>query len=487
MDRGLLCLTFRRFFVSVTGMGWRGEYRFLDECHPVMLGGVTRLILYGVPALAVLVVAISLLVVAAPRPVVGARLYGGPSPDGSLLSFRLVVIEQRGERATVVSERPVRVEARAGGERVAEWEGELDAEGTAAVTLQAARPLPGPAVVLATAPWTSTPLAMGSVEAFSARPHRAKAVRGGWIKPPQKGDLQIRVAASRGVLAVPFEATLLVEVRQSGAAMSGVELELGLESLDLLSPPQPTNEQGRTLIRIRPTAHVAALEIKARSSNGLRGRWYSTVPVVGGAMLAEVSPAGNLLVTSPIPRNQAYYAVATERGRLAGGTIWLKSDDRGGARGQAELQLPRDMEAWVVLSSEIDLGAPSTVGWPVVSVERDFLAGRTQRAPLSKTFVDELQLDSLTPLLQDEARRQARVRRLTALFVATAMALVVMLLMLRVRDSERRLRAHLARAAIGEEQGIAPSRGRTILATIVAVLCVMLGFMILALLALFRG
>ena len=452
-----------------------------------MLGVVTRLVLYGVPTLAVLVVAMSLLVVAAPRPVVGARLYGGTSPDGHRLSFRVVVTEQRGEHAGTLPGRAIRVEARAGGEQLVSWEGELDAEGTAAVTLKSTLPLPERTVLRVVAPWTSTPLAMGSVSTRSAQPRRAASTRGGWIAPPQEGKLDIRVAASRGVLAVPFDATLLVEVRQSQAPVVDAHLELDLESLELAATPGPTNEHGRTLIRLRPIAHVAALEIRARSREGQRGRWYSTLPIVGGALLAEVSPTGALRVTSPIPRDRAYYAVDTEQGRFTGGTVWLKSDDRGGARGQTQVELPQDREAWVVLSSEIDLKAPSTVGWPVASIERDFLAGKLRQPPRSKVFTDELELDGLGPLLRHEAARQARVRRLTALFVGTAMTLVIMVLMLRVRESDLRLRNHLKQTAAGEDQGIAATRKSTILSTAVAVLCVMLGFLILALLAMLRG
>ncbi len=433
-----------------------------------------------------MVVAIALLVVAAPRPVTGARIYGGPSPDSHRLSARVVVNEQRGDQTRAVPHRPIGVEMRDGGEQLATWTGELDADGSASVTLQSARPLPPAPVLLVTAPWTRGPLALGSVEIQRQPPPPLAADRGGWIAPPRKGGLHIQVAPAAGALAVPFETTLLVEVLRDGAPVANVHLDLDGESLDVVGPVLPTNEYGRTTARVRPTAHVAALSVRGRAAGGVEGRWYSTLPTVGGAMVSSVSATGELLIQSPIQRDRAYFSVVTPRGRWTGGTVHLAPDERGGAAGRTPFEAPRASPAWLVVSSELDLRSPSTVGWPLEEVEHDFLAGKTRRAPHTRTTADELLLDGMSPLLQLETRRQTQVRQLTALFVVTAMALVALLVMLQVRDSDRRLQAHLHRNADQGERPIAVSRAKTVLGTAVAVLCIVLGFMILALLAMLR-
>ena len=446
---------------------------------------MTRFVLYAVPALTVLVVALSLLVVAAPRPVTGAQLYGGPSPDGKRLSLRVVVAERQGELTRPATGRPVRVELRRRGLAVASWEGMLDTEGSAAATLQSPEPLGDSPVVLVAAPWADEPLALGTLDIPTRdRWQGTTRVRGGWIESPRRGDLKLRVAPAEGTMAVPFETALLVEVLDLGHPAPNVELALSPESLSVTERPRRTNELGRAVLRVRPLAHVAALEVVARSPTGRRGRWYSTLPVVGGAMPARLSPRGLLVVQSPIARERAYFAIVTRTGRFAGGTIALTPDGRGGAQGSTRVERPADPDAWIVVSSEMDLAAPSTVGWPIGDATEEFLSGRLRKAPHSRAVSDALQLDGLAPLLRHEAQRQGRVRRLTALFVATATALVIMLLMLRVRDAQRHLHDHLARH--GADARVAPSRTKTLMSTAIAALCVALGFLILALMAMLR-
>src|SRR5690606_19383539 len=109
--------------------------------------------------------------------------------------------------------------------------------------------------------------------------------------------------------------------------------------------------------------HVVSLELRA-TSDAAAGSWFSTLPVVPGAMQAEVD-GGRLEVQSPIERDSAWYTWVSASERLGGGKLVLAPAPFGAAGG---VPLPFEaLEAatWVVISSEPDARSPSAVGWPL--------------------------------------------------------------------------------------------------------------------------
>ena len=447
---------------------------------------MVRILLYGVPGVTVLIVAVALLVGVAPREVVGARLLGGPSPDGVRVSVRMVVLAQRGDAIRSVAARPVRLELREpGGALLASWEGELDQTGEAAVDVDMSRPSAAPPTVVVRAPWARELLALGTLGASRDHWRRSARWRGGYIESRQRGELQLRVAVAGGVLAVPFPALVLVEVRRGGQPLPDVAVSPQPESLAVERPPGRTNHRGRTSLVVRPLAHIAALGLSAEAA-GAKGSWYSTLPAVAGALDARLGEQQRLEIRSPIARELAFFSLVTERGRYAGGSVALVGDGHGGGVGFSRLPPPPRERLWAVVSSESDLASPATVGWPLGHFERQWMDGSLRRPPRSLTIPDQLLVDGLAPLVRAERERQAKVRRVTALFVVTAMALVVLVILLRIHESEQRLQAHLARTVGGAGRGIAPASFGRWLSAGVAVLCVMFGFLLLALLALVR-
>ncbi|MBN2197375.1 MAG: hypothetical protein JW751_31525 [Polyangiaceae bacterium] len=442
--------------------------------------------LYAVPAATVAIVAFSLLVVGAPRPVVGARLRGGPTDGTTPWSFQLEVVERRGASEQPVSGRPVNLELSGGRDPSATWSGSLDPEGRAEVGLSTRDRSASAPTVTVTAPWARRPLARGMIHLPRATWWGARHERGGTVDSPSPGPLRLRVSPGRGALAVPFPTPLLVEVRWRGEPVAGARITARGEGVEVLDQPPATNARGRTRLIVQPTSHIAALELLARDSAEATGRWYATLPVVGGALHATSIAAGAIEVVSPIPRDAAYYALIDERGRLAGGRVPLAVDPQGTASGRVTLVNPPPT-AWLVVSSEPDLASPGAVGWPLADPTAAWLAGTIDDAPRSVTIPETLLLDGVRPAVELEAARQAQVRRLTALFVAMALALVVLLLVLRVERAAAKLDAHLRRAAgVAVAAELVPTSGRSLIAVGAAVLAVALGFLVLLLLSLLR-
>jgi predicted lysophospholipase L1 biosynthesis ABC-type transport system permease subunit len=82
-----------------------------------------------------------------------------------------------------------------------------------------------------------------------------------------------------------------------------------------------------------------------------------------------------------------------------------------------------------------------------------------------------------------EDKRARRIRWVTAAYAALALGLTLYVFVRRVRDADAAIERHLQRAGAEEALSIAPRRGAR---TLLAAACIGLGFLVLALLALFK-
>jgi hypothetical protein len=180
------------------------------------------------------------------------------------------------------------------------------------------------------------------------------------------------------------------------------------------------------------------------------------------------------LVRSPIVREQVFFSVVSETGRLGGGRLQLKPDDRGGSWSRVSLARGAARPLWAVVSSEPDMLSPATVGWPL----DDQADAKTFDVP------DHLLLDGTTQGRDHNQQVYRRARWLAAAYAMGSLALVVLLLTRRVRAADARLAGHL-RAVTGTTER-PPAAGRSGAGLVVAGLCVALGFVLVMLLALYR-
>ncbi len=442
---------------------------------------VSRIALYSLPVITVIVVAFALFVVGAPEPYAGVRIYGGPTEGATRLSWRLSLVRwQDGVQSTAHRQR-LAVEAKLADGRRVSWAGHPDSEGMAAVDVEVpGAPVHGPVSLEVTSPGDRRPLANGRLE-LGVRDWLSKqSGHGGWIKGKETGDLLVRAAPARGVFAVPFSDPLWIEVRGPKGPVPDAKLSFKPEGLDLSGAASlETRDDGRAVVRLAPREFNVALRIAATAPDGTHGEWYSTLPVVAGAMHARLHDS-RLRVRSPIQRDRAYFALMTPTGRIAGRPLDLAADSRGGAIADVALPPLPPGPLWAVVSSEPDLSSGSTVGWPL-GVK---LAGGDP--PHDRVVPDRLLLDGLIDAARRDAVRRKKARLLAGLFSAFAAALVGVLLVLRVKKAEADLAEHLAKhSESSEEAAEIPARG-TAWVLLIAVLCLTLGFLVLALVAMYR-
>jgi hypothetical protein len=437
---------------------------------------VVRWLLYALPAAAVVVVALALVTAGSTRPYRVARVWGGPT-DAARLSVRVEVFDIREDLGGGFQELPV-----SGGTVLVELETaafrgarrvDLDVEGGGEAAFDLAARQEERTLTVEHA---GTRLASGSLPRLDAATWtKAARRRGGWVSG-SAGPYAVRVAPARGVMAVPFEEELWVEVRRDAAPAAGVRVQASSASGRLAAAEAFADAQGRASFRLAPQEH--ALSVSLRIGDGVTGGDITfDLPVVPGALRATLR-GGELLVEAPVPREIAYFALVTPTQRLAGGRLEFAPDARG--RSSARLALPPFVEppSHAVVSSERDLRSPSAVGWPLSSAPNGE-PGTTFDA------VDALLLDGRRYGALRERARRSRVRWATGAFCSIALLIEILLLTKLTRTSDRRLDAHLEHEGVPAEDAarLAPRRSPTLLLALAAVA---LGFFVMAVVAILR-
>lgn len=460
-------------------------------------------LLLVLPAAAVAVVAWVVLTAGAPRPVLGVQVLGGPPQGSAELSLLVRSIQSDGSRHEPAASVPLVIRARAA-ELSASWEGTTDRTGHAEVRLTFERPLlrdPELTITRGAAALVPAPelppgqvLAQGKLSLDHESWQAAARRQGGWIGGQREGELVVRIGAATGVLAVPFASELLVHVTAAadspsppgnaptktdvGVAAARVELELdGAEALTSAGASTLTDASGRARVRVRPLEHAVAVRVVAHSPAGQTGFWYGVLPIVPGALSAELVE-GRLRLASPIVRDHAFVSLVSSDARLAGAIVALTADDLGGASAELTLEpaLLAQLEAapsWAVISSEYDKRSPAVVGWPLPPPAIT-QPGQTFDVP------DQLLLDGVGPALEAERRERRERRRLAAAILALIGVALAVTLWMRVRGSPGA--AHRARASSADRDRIeggfvhGPRRG----SLAAAIACVLLAVLALA-------
>lgn len=359
------------------------------------------------------------------RPIVAAQLWGGPiARDARPSSYRAVIVERHGGLERLVA-KSVALEATASNGARGSWEGASGEYGTADIGLAWDRPPVG-AIEARLRDADGQVLAEGSLpehpEGWATGSSTPALVRG-----HARGEIAIRVAALRGVLAAPFREEMVTELRQSGMPVAnarvaistaGAVLDRGEAAGSALT--LTTDARGRAHFGLAPNSHDVELVIEATSREA-SGRFEARLPVLLGAMWLEPAAADARLrtIVSPVPREVAYFSVATREARLFGATVALHPDGRGFARGQVDLgaispALREEPLAHATLASSFAGQGAGTVGWPLSAFDDPFTAA-------SRAFRDVPLLDGIPPaqaLERDRRRRAAWVSGLVLLVAA---------------------------------------------------------------------
>jgi hypothetical protein len=427
------------------------------------------------PVAVVVVVAFALVTAGSTLPYRAARVWGGPT-DAERLSLRLEVFEVTedlggGRAETVVGRGRLSVQLRAGRVEAARRV-ELDVEGGAEVAFDLAgalRPLE------LSVESEGTVLAAGTLALDAARWAAAARRRGGWSELPV-GPYTLRVAPARGVLAVPFEEELWLDVLQGAVPVSNALVTLEVSGARVAEKQLRSDARGRAVFRVAPEEHLPTARVRIHEGAIEHQSAFGLV-VVPGALRAT-RDGNELLVEAPVPRDLAYFALVTAQERLLGGRLLLKPDGRGGSSARLPLPALGVAPTHAVVASERDLRSTAAVGWPL-QVLPNGEPGRSFDA------VEALLLDGGPRAVLRERARRHRVRWIVGAFVAAASLIEIALLLALTRRGDRALDAHLERSglAAADAERLAPRRSPTIL---LALLAVAVGFLVVALVAILR-
>jgi hypothetical protein len=431
-----------------------------------------RWLLLALPVALVAFVTVVLVMGGSARPYRVARVWGGPT-DGRHVSLRVEAFEVVVDRASVqeipISAGNVFVELRAPGFDARRGVA-LDAEGSAEVAFELPSPAPRlEVVVLQAEELVRAPIALGA-ERWAAAARR----RGGWATF-RAGVFAVKVAPARGVFAVPFEDPLWIEVSRGAAPAASVNLRAKGSGAVVNPELLTTDASGGAAFLVSAREHAASITL-ALEDDREQAELTFTLPIVPGAIRA--SSDGRLLtVSSPVPRDVAYFAYVTEHERLLGGRIPLRSDGSGiGASATVPIPPLDPAPEYVVVSSERDLRSPAAVGWPLA------LGAAGQEPRRTFDAVDALLADGRPRAAAREARRVARVRWVVAAFAAGTLALELLLLIAFTRSSDRTLDLHLEGAGMSPDDAerLAPKRAPRV---VIALVVIALGFFLVAAMA----
>ncbi len=424
------------------------------------------------------VVCYALLVAGVPRAIHFARVYGGPTEGASTLSLRIEAVQRAGESEAPFWNGPLSVQALSG-TAAATAPATLfvthAVAGVADVALPLELPAHGP-VPIELRDASGASLASGALELDRARWAARARRRGGWIRGRSDAQLVVSVAPERGTFVVGAPDFLLLRVERAGEPAAGISLSVSAEGGRVRGVEDlRTDARGRARIGFEASDLNPTLRVEARGAAGERGLIDSGLPLVPGGLFAR-ELGSELRIESAVPRREAFFSIVSDAGRATGGHLSLRPDGRGGSFATTLLPPARPHPSWVVVSSDVDLNSAAAIGWPLDT-----------GAEPAQTFdvPDVLLLDGAPAAFAREQARRSRVRWLTASFIALAFALSIVLLVLRVRAADRDISRHLREGLDAETAvRIAPRR---LLALLVAVLSVGLGFIALGLIVAARS
>jgi len=409
-----------------------------------------------------------------------ARVYGGPTQGLTELSLRIEVGQRDRIVEVPVPDTALSVVALEGGQRVATARAKTDALGMTEVTLRLPRPRDSALELwVEPAAQVAAPLArglvLGSREAFRSRATR----RGGFQRGRYTGDVELSVAPARGVL-VPAQGALqdelVIRAERAGSPVVDARIAVKLEGAEPATAQLKTDAAGLARLQLRPSDATVRVALDAVAEGIGAGTLAARLEVVRGA-IRVTRRSDAILVESSGAASLAYLGFFDESRRYLGLRVPLAPAPDG--RLVAELSWPAGLTAeplWVVASSQPDLASPSAVGWSVAPAAE----------PASKTFDarELLLLDGAPAAALRETKRERRIRMVTVGYAAMALLFTLLLFVGRVREADAKIGEHLTRAGVEDAApGILPAgRGRILLAAA----CIGLGFLVLALLALFK-
>lgn len=346
------------------------------------------------------------------------RVYTGPTDQTGPQSWRLSVMQGTSARSIGVAMRGT-LSVWSFHEEPSLVPFETDSEGRAWVNV----PLPkvaGPRVNVRVSDGKNE-IATGSIAVSRKRWLSSERVEGGWCSGMHEGPVDIRLGVAEGVLLHGFPSQLVVALSLHGQPFAQQPLQIEMEGARLGAGGGQsrvmlvTDAHGTARLSVVPADLAASVNITVREPEP--SRLHAALPVRAGGMRAW--RADNELRIGAMPGTAvAWVALLTEHGLVDVQSVPLKSQGDWATASVAVHHWP-DEQWWAIVSSELELDAPNTIGWPLSASPH---TGEVQGA---RVVPNVLALDSSQVSFSRLARQRHRaLMASTSILLAMAMALV---------------------------------------------------------------
>lgn len=447
---------------------------------------LTRLLMYGVPLLAIMAAAVVLLGPGRTGPALGVRVWGLPSKGARCTAFRLEGVRRQFGADDRVTLKALTLSLRdPGSSETAVWSGDMNADGIADARLCLRNPLNERAELEIKRNEKQIAHTL-----LTLRPHEFQVQETPDLTGITQGSLLLRVQLPRGDMLAPFEdvARVFVETDE-GQTPPDVKLDASVFGASLRQEHFEMPKDKPLELLVKPTSHLVELTLKATVNGVEQGAWEGILPVLPGAIwldpasVSGLKKGGRLRLLSPSPRARAYVSLLKKEGRVFGADVPLAEDSGGFFAGVLEADLTSYLQteaALVVAGDPIEQG-PGTHTWPLVPSE-----GRVLHSPM------EMWLDAVPQAEAAERERASSARKAAVYLIAALSLFEVLFFITHTRRERRAFEANWSNASksAGEsgEREPAPRapRGESFLWALVIVSLLVLAFAWVAALAWLR-
>ena len=394
------------------------------------------------PALGMAAVAASALLMTEPE-ARWAQVFAGPTDQPGPYAWRIVLRRGVFERPLPASGKlRLRVAFGAGLETVRDVA--VGDEGLAWINFE--RPPQAPLGPLAvTLSEGSRLVAKGSVFVAKQRWLGGQRLEGGWCTGHREGPTDIKLGVVDGVVLNAFSSPVVVTAMKDGQPLAHRVLTVQGDGAQLPGNPGHnqieliTDERGAGAFSIRATDMAATLKIVAPDSTSFVG----TVPLRAGGLRVDRHD-DTLIVRSSVGHEQATVGLLTDNGLVDVRTVAMQREGSASTATLKYLKWPAP-PFWAMVSSEPELDAGNTIGWPMI----DFTS--TPEAHPSRVVPNLLALDGFVLV----AKRLAQQRRTVWETSLTSLVLLALVLGTAIIMSDRRQRRQLLRLnRLLEQDGI---------------------------------
>lgn len=416
------------------------------------------------PALGMAAIAASALLMTESEPR-WAQVFAGPTDHAGKLAWRLQVKHGTLERQLPTAAHVNFFVSFADKSHI-EQDLALDDEGLAWVTFER------PAIALhepvqVTLREGSRVLVQGSVFVPERQWQNGERLEGGWCSGHREGERGIRVGVVDGIVLHSLAAEMIVTLAGNGQPLPHERFSVSADGAEILTPPAKAPAQSRIelLTDDRGVGHFTlrttdlAATVRVTSGSPHESSFAGALPVRAGGLY--VARDGNtLVITSPIGLERATIGLLTEGGLVDVRTVTLT---RNGSTTSATLKY----EAWpnkplyAMVSSEAQLDAGNTIGWPLLDPDE-----RSQ-AHSSVVVPNRLALDGYHAVAARLERQRSRAWTTSSVALLLVGALLVWAVIRSNRQNQRQMGSLDGLLAQGNSNSVAERTPYALIAVVV--------------------